>query len=199
MKHLRLALVGLLVVGACAETPTAYDANLTPALGVFDDQETGVEVNYSFDAPSTNALNKASQSPLHVGQAAPYVEWASIEIGQITLKFVNLAPGGAWFERRIDGGAGGTTVHPVISGDVIFPNTGVPTGTAGVNYTFTANSTVEIRLALGGERDWDFDWTQFDVPNSAAARDACKDGGWETVNGGFANQGLCIRWANTAR
>ena len=29
--------------------------------------------------------------------------------------------------------------------------------------TFVATNYVDIRLALGGERDWDFDWVRFEV------------------------------------
>ena len=59
--------------------------------------------------------------------------------------------------------------HPVVTGDVIHPpsaSTDAPIpvcDTSPVVQTFTANTTVEIRLALGGERDWDFDWTPFTV------------------------------------
>lgn len=41
--------------------------------------------------------------------------------------------------------------------------------------TFDADETVEIRLALGGERDRDFDWTTFEaLPIPGATRHA----GW---------------------
>src|SRR5690606_2259448 len=142
----------------------------------------------------TNELNRSRQVPGREGQEAPYVIWEGIDIGEVTLRFVNHAPGLAAFEYRIDGQTVGTNPHPVVPNEVIHPSIGLGSGTETVR-TFQAEGFVEIRLALGGERDWDFDWTLFDVPNSAEARDACKDGGWQEL--GFRNQGLCIRWANT--
>ena len=76
--------------------------------------------------------------------------------------------------------------------------------------TFTANSTVEIRLALGGERDWDFDWTPFTVgqpevptsdstvekPTGPTSKDDCKRGGWKAFE--FRNQGQCIKFVKNA-
>jgi hypothetical protein len=80
----------------------------------------------------------------------------------------------AFFEYRIDGQVltSGTS-HPVVIGDFIYPGIcvdgrtgpGQPVcgdGTPEI-MTFTAAEYVEVRLALGGERDWDFDWTRFDV------------------------------------
>ncbi len=63
--------------------------------------------------------------------------------------------------------------------------------------TFTANATVEVRLALGGERDWDFDWTTFYVVPSPTTRADCTNGGWVTFE--FANQGQCIKFVNTGQ
>ena len=50
-------------------------------------------------------------------------------------------------------------------------------------------------LALGGERDWDFDWTEFTVGAAPADRNDCKRGGWEIF--GFRNQGECVAFVNT--
>ena len=80
--------------------------------------------------------------------------------GQITLYFSNLAAGFAFFEIRIDGVPTGSTNHPVVIGDKIHTGgVGVASGTTTSN-TFFANSTVDVRLALGGEADYRFDWTR---------------------------------------
>jgi hypothetical protein len=61
--------------------------------------------------------------------------------------------------------------------------------------TFDAAATVEVRLALGGEREWDFDWVTFEVLPDAQTKDDCKNGGWRDY--GFRNQGQCIRFVET--
>jgi len=119
---------------------------------------------FGWVAPSTNALNYASQAPGHVGQDNPYVLFHSNAIGSVKLDFYNLAPGLAFFETRIDDIATGTTAHPVVTGDTIHTGgTAVATGTSVLAKEFFATNYVDIRLALGGERDWDFDWVRFDV------------------------------------
>lgn len=113
---------------------------------------------------STNDLNYNQQTPGRLGQVAPYVVLDSQGIGELTLAFNNGAAGLAFFEIRIDGIATGATAHPVVTGDTI--HTGgisVASGTLNDIRSFNAVSTVEVRLALGGERDWDFDWTSFSV------------------------------------
>lgn len=213
------ASLAVLAIGACDDQPTqpvAYDAATAEPLSshVFADQATGEELagSETFVAPSTNAWNFNQQVPNRVGQSAPYVVHEGTDIGEITLKFVNEAPGGAYFEVRIDGETAGTTAHPIVSTSVEHPTTGqvaliddvihdlvvgVPNDAAPVIETFDAEELVEVRLALGGERDWDFDWTAFHVPSTADARDACKDGGWEEL--GFRNQGKCIQHMNTGK
>ncbi len=151
----------------------------------------------AYDFPSTNDENRAAD--------LPHVNELSKGPGTVTLEFVNNTRSLAFFEYRIDGipvVAG--TPHPVVIGDFIYPGVSVDgrAGDASVVRTFAATSTVEIRLALGGERDWDFDWTEFTVgpvvgPADPATRDDCKQGGWETF--GFANQGQCIRFVNTGK
>lgn len=122
----------------------------------------------SFDAPSTNALNFAKEVPGRVGQAAPYVLFVGDAAGEVTLSFNNPAPGVAFFEYRIDGvGATSGNAH-WIPGDFIHPGIGLEAGTLDVERTFRANGFVEIRLSLGGERDWDFDWTAFAVEPAAS-------------------------------
>jgi hypothetical protein len=98
---------------------------------------------------SANALNYAQQTPGRVGQVAPFVLFDSATYGSVTLNFNNGATGLAFFEIRIDG------IH---TGGV-----GVSSGTLGFLKTINAASTVDVRLALGGERDWDFDWVRFEV------------------------------------
>ena len=129
-------------------------------------QTTGVELGTAvqFDANSTNALNFAQQAPGHIGQVAPFVFFVSNEAGKVTLEFNNEANGLAFFEIRIDNITTGATPHPIALGDTI--HTGgisVLASTSPRIETFEANEMVEVRLALGGERDWDFNWTAFYV------------------------------------
>jgi hypothetical protein len=144
----------------------------------------GVAFAYTF--PSTNDANRVA--------GHPHVDFVSRGPGSVTLRFVNDTDSLAYFEYRIDGQTVGTTPHPVVVGDVIHPGVCVdgrtaPVCAAGpVTMTFSATSTVEVRLALGGERDWDFDWTPFIVGPTSKAQ--CKNGGWQTY--GFVNQGQCI-------
>jgi hypothetical protein len=126
------------------------------------------------DYPSTNNLNRDKEAPGHEGDDAPHVNVLNTGLGFVELEFVNLAPGLAFFEYRIDGVEVGSTAHPVVPGDVIHPGVSVASGNTIVQ-TFNANSMVEVRLVLGGERDWDFDWTRFDVlPDTT---------GWEYASG----------------
>ncbi len=152
----------------------------------------GPAAAYTF--PSTNDANRAAGHP-HVNQV-------SNGPGTVTLEFVNTTNSLAYFEYRIDGVEVGTTPHPVVTGDVIHPGvcvdgrSTIATGcTRGpMVRTLAANTTVEVRLALGGERDWDFDWTTFSVVNPTTRAD-CVNGGWAAYR--FANQGQCIRFVNT--
>ncbi len=129
---------------------------------------------YTF--PSTNELNKTMMVPGRIGQDAPYVNQNSVGIGEVTLEFVNNSNSLAFFEYRIDGNVlSSGDIHPVVAGDFVYPGVCVdgrvsPVCSSGpVVQTFNATEKVEVRLALGGERDWDFDWTRFDVlyPRSA--------------------------------
>ena len=120
--------------------------------------------NSSFSPNSTNLLNFNQQVPGRVGQVAPYVLCDSTDVGEVTLSFFNEPTSGiAFFEYRIDGISAGSDPHPVVSGDTIHPGVFLANGDAGILESFSANQFVEVRLALGGERDWDFDWTRFDV------------------------------------
>lgn len=222
-RFLAIAIV-VALVAACTDQGqdpvAAHPEGLQAAFSTaFEDQGTGEEEldeHISFVAPSTNALNRDRENPIRPGQAAPYVVWADVEVGEITLRFVDptdFSVGGAFFEVRIDGETVGETDHPIVNTGVEHPATGEPAliddvihpgialpaedPDAEVIETFEAEATVEVRLALGPERDFDFDWTVFHVPSTAEARDACKDGGWQEL--GFANQGRCIQYMNTGK
>jgi hypothetical protein len=124
----------------------------------------GNQYAFAYDFPSTNDENRTNGHP-HVNQV-------SVDVGEVTLDFVNTTNSLAFFEYRIDGvvltsGAS----HPVVIGDFIYPGVCVdnrvspacPPQSSLITRTFTAVEKVEVRLALGGERDWDFDWVTFNV------------------------------------
>lgn len=122
---------------------------------------------------STNELNFNKLVPGREGQTAPYVLFSSSASGSVTLDFFNYAPGLAFFETRFDGVAAGATAHPVVLGDTIHTGgTSVAAGTQLLGKEFFATSYVDIRLALGGERDWDFDWVRFEVAQNAVPEPA---------------------------
>ena len=147
--------------------------------------------------PSTNDANREL--------GLPHVNELSKGPGTVTLEFVNPTTALAFFEYRIDGLQAGTTPHPVVIGDVIHPGVCVegdedfdpPCEPDAITRTFSADATVEVRLALGGERDWDFDWTPFTVGPKPTGKADCKNGGWEAF--GFRNQGECIRFVNAGK
>src|SRR5690606_29589978 len=116
-----------------------------------------------------NALNYADQAPGRVGQGAPYVLLNSTTVGSVILDFYNIGNNGlAYFETRIDGIATGLTAHPIVLGDTIHNGgTAVALNTSVLGKQFMANDYVDIRLALGGERDYDFDWVRFEVESAA--------------------------------
>lgn len=148
--------------------------------------------------PSTNDANREA--------GLPHVDEVSDTPSSVTLEFVNPTNALAFFEYRIDGATVGSTPHPVVTGDVIHPGVCVegivdfapPCEPDVITRTFPATATVEVRLALGGERDWDFDWTTFDVgANDPTSKEDCKRGGWQQF--GFRNQGQCVRFVNTGK
>ena len=126
---------------------------------------TGTEVGNTFGwtPNSTNLLNSESNAPGREGELAPHVLFDSNAIGEVTLNFINLSPALAFFEIRTDGVATGTTAHPVVIGDLIHVGNTVAAGTTETGLMFSALNFVDVRLALGGERDWDFDWVRFEV------------------------------------
>lgn len=118
---------------------------------------------------STNALNYADLAPGREGQGAPYVILNSTAVGSVFLDFINFGNNGlAYFETRIDGIATGASAHPVVTGDTIHSGgTAVSANTSVIGKQFFAENYVDIRLALGGERDYDFDWVRFEVEPAA--------------------------------
>jgi hypothetical protein len=127
---------------------------------------TGEEINNSFNANSTNALNYASAAPGRIGQNAPFVLFVSNDVGDVTLEFHNSSGYNAYFERRIDGAPlTSGTAHYFISGDYVYPYFSLATGGV-VQKTYAASDMVEIRFAFGPENDWFFDWTAFKVATS---------------------------------
>lgn len=132
----------------------------------------------------------------------PHVNMVDVGVGYATLEFVNETNSLAFFEYRIDGVTVGSSDHLVVDGDVIHPGVCVDGRAVAacesgpVVETFQATSVVEVRLALGGERDWDFDWTPFYVASDVQSKEECRQN-WESY--GFANQGLCIRFVETGK
>lgn len=127
-------------------------------------QDTGAPLPHgAWEPNSTNALNFAKQVPGRVGQNAPYVLFDSNAPGTVTLDFYNPSVALAFFEYRIDGAPAGADPHPIVAGDTIHPGQSVAAGNNSPGITLTATQHVDIRLALGGERDWDFDWVRFEV------------------------------------
>lgn len=155
----------------------------------------GIAAAAAYVFPSTNADNAIA--------GHPHVFEVSAGPGSVTLEFVNDTNSLAFFEYRVDGAIQTTgTPHPVVTGDVIYPGVCVDSRVVGpapgcavgsIEMTFAANEMVEVRLALGGERDWDFDWTPFEVAPITKAD--CKKGGWAEL--GFDNQGQCIKFVNS--
>jgi hypothetical protein len=145
----------------------------------------------AYEYPSTNDANRAAGDP--------HVNLVGNDLGEVTLEFVNDHDYVAFFEYRIDGETptSCSVPHPVVEADCIYPGVSVTSANSPVIRTFQAEQTVEVRLALGAERDHDFDWVAFDVLPDAGAKADCKEGGWAEF--GFRNQGQCIRFVNTGK
>ena len=114
----------------------------------------------AYEFPSTNEINQTN--------GWPHVDVTKIGGGFVILNFVNPTNSLAFFEIRIDGESlTEGKAHPVVTGDFMYPGVAADgRGTAepvSVSYKIKAKHMVEVRMALGGERDWDFDWTSFDV------------------------------------
>ncbi len=125
--------------------------------------------------PTTNAANKL------VGR--PHVNLISSNVGSVTLQFVKGSVGIAYFEYKVDGQVltvGTAHQNPckpaanplqvacgnkryIADEEVEYPGVFVSQANSPQLRTINANSKVEVRLALGGERSWDFDWTEFNT------------------------------------
>ncbi|MDZ7753005.1 MAG: hypothetical protein U5S82_15440 [Gammaproteobacteria bacterium] len=136
-------------LGACIALGVAVAAQAAPITG--DPQGN----SFGWVPPSTNALNFTSQVPGREGQTAPHVLFNTNGIGSVTLDFFNFGPGVAFFEIRLDDLATGTTAHPVVIGDTIHSGNFLTTGTSDLGVVYNPTNYVDVRLALGGERDWD--------------------------------------------
>lgn len=149
-------------------------------------------VALAYEFPSTNDANRTA--------GHPHVNLVESGPGYVELEFVNDTNSLAYFEVRLDGDEQTSgTPHPVVIGDYIYPGVGVDgRGIAEpviVTRTFEASATVEVRLALGGERDWDFDWVTFEVGQPEAKAECRSD----FASYGFRNQGQCIRYVETGK
>ena len=115
---------------------------------------------FAYEFPSTNDENRDN--------GFPHVNLVSATESSVTIEFVNDTNSLTYFEYRVDGEVlEDGTEHLVIDGDFIYPGVeidgrGIDTPIV-IEETFAADEKVEIRLALGGERDWDFDWVTFEV------------------------------------
>ena len=139
--------VALSLFGSSAWSATLTGDPSTPSVGTYP----------AGQLPwSTNLANYLSGDFHHV-------LLVSSDVGEVTLKFVNPEPYNVNFETRLDGVvllAG--TPHALMAGDFTYPNYTLA-GLTEIIMTFTVNGYIEIRSALGPERDGDFDWTRFDA------------------------------------
>ena len=106
--------------------------------------------------PSTNEQNMLNGDP--------YVTNVSQGIGNVTLMFVNTHNFPVCFEYRTDGDTSqalnGSNYNPAIPD--LYPYTCLYTA-GNETMTFNASNYVEVRSVFGAERDYDFNWTRFDV------------------------------------
>jgi hypothetical protein len=168
--------------------------------------------------PSTNENNTNRTVPGRMDQSAPYVSLVSSTADTVTVKFVNHTNSQAFFEVRKDGVEAGSD-RPLHYNPCKPSTNPLPKACLGLKYlsdneryyaggisvdnrlsqvvrtserteTFSINSSLEVRLALGGERDWDFDWTPFyvlqapDAPTNLQVKDSANK---LISNGGFTN------------
>lgn len=106
--------------------------------------------------PSTNDLNRDN------GWA--HVNEVGVDIGEVTLEFVQPRNFYACFEYRSDGDTSqmidSTNYNPAVT-DGLYPFFCLIDGAQ--NETIFANEYVEVRMVFGAETDERFDWTRFDV------------------------------------
>ncbi len=124
----------------------------------------------AYDFPSTNEDNKNGTNPIRPGVIGPHVNLVEAGVGYVILEFNMPEPYTACFEYRTDGDtsqASGSNYNPGIT-DGLYPFYCV-TGPDTRAETIYANEYVEVRSVFGGERDWDFNWTRFDVEPASTA------------------------------
>jgi hypothetical protein len=120
-------------------------------------------IAFAYDYPSTNEWNRDGENPIRSG-IGPHVNLISADFDKITLEFVMPYSYWACFEYRSDG-----DTSQAIDDNHYNPNLDdnlykyVCLNNETIEKTIEANKYVEVRLAFGGERDWDFDWTSFYV------------------------------------
>ncbi|GEM_PF-2418143 len=132
--------------------------------------------------PSTNELNKNKQNPRRMGQDAPYVDFVSNTQSTVSLNLVNPTTRDMWFEiKKDDNPASGTSkhgpcrigadpLHSTCNGlrylaedDYSYPSVSVLPGETKLHTVTGLSGKVSVRMTFGPERDWDFDWTRFNV------------------------------------
>lgn len=137
--------------------------------------------------PSTNDLNRTN--------GRPHVNLIEAGVGYVTLEFVNDTNSLAYFEVVKDGQPlTEGTAHPnprpwIMPGEVIQEGVSVDGRNISepviVVVTFNVSSTVAVRLALGGERDWDFDWVTYNALQPTITLDySAIFEGWSNNNDG---------------
>jgi hypothetical protein len=154
----------------------------------------------AYEYPSTNELNRDGENPLQSG-VGPHVNLVEAGVGYVTLEFVNPRDYWACFEYRTDMDESQAIsedhFNPWLD-DALYPYYCLNAGVTGETRTetFYAQEVVEVRLAFGAERDWDFDWTPFLVvqPNVPVVKEDCFRGGWRDFDIDFRNQGMCVSY-----
>lgn len=127
---------------------------------------------FAYTFPSTNEDNKNGTNPVRSG-VGPHVNLVEAKVGEVVLELVNPYNYSACFEYRSDGESsqyGDIYPHPVVTGDFWYYYECLTNETK--QLTLQAENYAEVRLAVGAERDWDFDWTQFEVIQAPFIRSA---------------------------
>lgn len=177
--------------------PATWDANTRPTevtITITDESGDTVVTNTTFNDgapswptyesllppppyiyPSTNEKNKTGTNSLQPGEVGPHVNVVNDDIpGEITLAFVNPKNYVACFEYRTDGDlsqdVGTSNPNPAVADR--YPHLCVTNST--IEQTFYASDYIEVRSNFGGERNWDFNWTSFDVLPPAAPVPVCE-------------------------
>ena len=129
--------------------------------------------DFGWTPNSTNALNYAADVPgTYNGKIVPYVLFNSSTPSTVTLDFYNYGTDyktWAYFEVRTDGVNATTNLHtPCRNWRWLVPGRKFGQQSRSdiderLGLVFNATQYVDVRLALGGERAWDFDWTRFET------------------------------------